>query len=90
MKKVSFKEPLENRRCVLELELKDKTFIIACSAAAVGAQKQEATIVELFESIIRFDENKEEVMKVINEELDMNQLIDLIVIINEELALKKK
>lgn len=90
MKKVSFKETLENRRCVLELELKDKTFIITCSAAAVGAQKQEATIIELFESIIRFDENKEEIMKAINEELDMNQLIDLIVVINEELALKKK
>lgn len=90
MKKVSFKEPLENRKCVVELELKDKTFVITCSTATVGAQKEESTIYDLFKSIIRYNDNLEEIMKAIDEELDTNQLIDLIVIINEELALKKK
>lgn len=90
MKKVSFKQPLEERQCVLELELKDKIFIIKCASATVGATKEDSSIYDLFKSIIRYNDNIEEIMNSIDNELDTNQLIDLIVIINEELSLKKK
>ncbi len=90
MRKVSFKDQLENRRCVLELELKDKTFIITCATATIGTQKEDCSIYDLFKNIIRYNDNLEEIMSALDDEIDNYQLIELIVSINEELALKKK
>ena len=88
--KLSFKVPLDNREIEITVDINDETKIdFICVHPTLSTIKSDSSIYEMFKSIVRKTPDVENKIKLLEDTLDSNQILDLIDFIMKQLALKK-
>lgn len=88
--KLSFKIPLNKREIEITVDINDKIKIdFICVHPTLSTIRTDSSIYEMFKSIVRKTNDVEEKIKLLEDTLDSNQILDLIDFIMKQLALKK-